>query len=278
MLLSLLHLHLLLEEGFLWLTRVKFTCLPFSLSSSPSSPPLPLLSFHLSWLPPPPSHSSKRPSLCLRSHKVSTQSLHRPFSLILTVSNCPAETSSSSETSPHQILIHLPSQDICSLPWCGHITRTLFTDSTVFNHKTAKSTIPLDCAFPSLSPGLPCWLSWERIRLQCGRPGIDPWVGEVPWRRERLPTLVFWPGEFHGLYSPWGWKSQTQLSDFHFLVTEPLSSLALKLLENRFFPTSSPTLLVPCSGSARCHWPLLPHRTLSLGVTYDPSLLHSWKS
>ena len=25
---------------------------------------------------------------------------------------------------------------------------------------------------------------------------------------ERLPTPVFWPGGFHGLYSPWGAKSQ----------------------------------------------------------------------
>ena len=29
---------------------------------------------------------------------------------------------------------------------------------------------------------------------------------KIPWRRERLPTLVFWPGESHGLYSPWGPK------------------------------------------------------------------------
>ena len=29
---------------------------------------------------------------------------------------------------------------------------------------------------------------------------------EIPWRRERLPTPVFWPGEFHELYSPWGRK------------------------------------------------------------------------
>ena len=28
---------------------------------------------------------------------------------------------------------------------------------------------------------------------------FSPWVGKIPWRRERLPTLVFWPGEFHGL-------------------------------------------------------------------------------
>ena len=36
--------------------------------------------------------------------------------------------------------------------------------------------------------------------------GFDPWVGKMPWRRERLCTPVFWPGEFHGLCSPWGGK------------------------------------------------------------------------
>ena len=74
-------------------------------------------------------------------------------------------------------------------------------------------------------------------RLQCRRPRFDSWVGKIPWRRDRLPTPVFlgfpggsackesthnavntwvgkmpwrrglptpvfWPGEFHGLYSP----------------------------------------------------------------------------
>jgi len=32
-----------------------------------------------------------------------------------------------------------------------------------------------------------------------GDPRFDPWVGKIPWRRERLPTPVFWPGEFYGL-------------------------------------------------------------------------------
>ena len=36
-------------------------------------------------------------------------------------------------------------------------------------------------------------------------PGFNPWLGKIPWRRERLSTPVFWPGEFHG-YSPWGRK------------------------------------------------------------------------
>ena len=44
---------------------------------------------------------------------------------------------------------------------------------------------------------------------------VQSWVGKILWRRERLPTSVFWPGEFHGLYSPWGHKE----SD----MTEPLS-------------------------------------------------------
>ena len=50
---------------------------------------------------------------------------------------------------------------------------------------------------------------------------FDPWVGKIPWRRERLPTPVFSPGEFHGLYSPWGRKEsdtteQLSLSLSHF--------------------------------------------------------------
>ena len=57
------------------------------------------------------------------------------------------------------------------------------------------------------SLGFPCGSAavWLRICLQCGRPGFHPWVGKIPWRRERLPTPIFWPREFHGLY-PWGHK------------------------------------------------------------------------
>ena len=28
----------------------------------------------------------------------------------------------------------------------------------------------------------------------------NPWVGKIPWRRAWQPTLVFCPGEFHGLF------------------------------------------------------------------------------
>ena len=52
-------------------------------------------------------------------------------------------------------------------------------------------------------------IKWLHVN---GRPGLDPWVGKIPRRRERLPTPVFWSGEFHGLYSPGGRKEL----DFHF--------------------------------------------------------------
>ena len=52
--------------------------------------------------------------------------------------------------------------------------------------------------------GDPSLISWSGrsaregigFPLPCGIPGFDPWVGKIPWRRERLPTPVFWPGEF----------------------------------------------------------------------------------
>ena len=47
--------------------------------------------------------------------------------------------------------------------------------------------------------GYPLQYSWAQ-------PGLDSWVRKIPWRRERLPTPAFWPGEFHGVYSPWGRK------------------------------------------------------------------------
>ena len=34
--------------------------------------------------------------------------------------------------------------------------------------------------------------------MQCRRPGFDPWVGKIPWRKEWQPTPVFLPGESHG--------------------------------------------------------------------------------
>jgi len=53
--------------------------------------------------------------------------------------------------------------------------------------------------------------NFNRFCLKCRRPGFDPWVGKIPWRRAWLPTPVFLPGEFYGQRSlvgcsPWGCK------------------------------------------------------------------------
>jgi len=65
--------------------------------------------------------------------------------------------------------------------------------------------------------GLPWWLRWQRICLQCQRPMFNLWVGKMPWKREWLPTPVFLTGEFHGQrslmgYSPWGHKESVTVN------------------------------------------------------------------
>ena len=53
---------------------------------------------------------------------------------------------------------------------------------------------------------------------------FSPLVGKIPLRREQLLTAVSWPGEFHGLYSPWGLKELD--------MTERLSLSLLVYVEN----------------------------------------------
>ena len=47
-----------------------------------------------------------------------------------------------------------------------------------------------------------------------------PWLGKSPWRRERLPTPLFRPGEFYRLYSPWGRKEldMTEFEGFYIIT------------------------------------------------------------
>ena len=59
--------------------------------------------------------------------------------------------------------------------------------------------------------GFPGGSDGKESTLKCGRPGFDPWVRKMPWRREWQPTPIFLPGKFHGQrslagYSPCGHK------------------------------------------------------------------------
>ena len=77
----------------------------------------------------------------------------------------------------------------------------------------ATGSIPGSGRSPREGIGYPFQYSWAFlvaqmvICLQCRRPWFNSWVGKIPWRREGLPTPVFWPGEF---------QSWTRLSGFHF--------------------------------------------------------------
>ena len=60
--------------------------------------------------------------------------------------------------------------------------------------------------------GLPRWLSGKESACQCRqhrRPGFNPWVRMIPWRRKWKPTPVFLPRKSQGQrslegYSPGG--------------------------------------------------------------------------
>ena len=75
--------------------------------------------------------------------------------------------------------------------------------------------------------GYPLQYSWASLMAQMAKNPPARWETSVqslgwedPWRREWLPTPVFWPGESHGQwnlagYSPWGCKGDNWLSLFN---------------------------------------------------------------
>ena len=61
----------------------------------------------------------------------------------------------------------------------------------------------------------------KSICLQWGRPGFNPWIRKIPWRRKWQPTPVLLPGKSHGRrslvgYSPWGRKESDTTEQLHF--------------------------------------------------------------
>ena len=108
------------------------------------------------------------------------------------------------------------------VPWwlCGASQRIPFSArvlklTKLYLHGMTAALIWADLLWKS-----PLVAQMVKICLQCGRPGFNPWVRKVPWRREWQPTPVFLPGEFHGErslagYSLWGsQKNQTRFSNY----------------------------------------------------------------
>ena len=59
--------------------------------------------------------------------------------------------------------------------------------------------------------------------MQCWRPGFEPWVRKIPWRRKWQPTPVLLPGKCHGWrslvgYSQWDRRELYTTEQHHFLL------------------------------------------------------------
>ena len=64
------------------------------------------------------------------------------------------------------------------------------------------------CSLVPLGLGFPCGSAGKESACNAGA-WVDPWVGKIPWRRERLPTPVFCPAlslciriKFHSVSLP----------------------------------------------------------------------------
>ena len=61
---------------------------------------------------------------------------------------------------------------------------------------------------------------------------FDPWVGKILWRKEILLTPIFWPGEFHGRYSPWGRKESDTTKQLSLHCNSLLGRIAMSNLDS----------------------------------------------
>ena len=78
-----------------------------------------------------------------------------------------------------------------------------------------------------------CGSAGKEFACNAGDLDLIPGLGRFPWRQERLPTPVSWPGEFHGLNSSWVAKNRTWLRDFHFKMNQLKSTLHFSRLSNK---------------------------------------------
>ena len=95
----------------------------------------------------------------------------------------------------------------------------------------------------SLAPQTVDWESFckLRIHLQCRRPGFDPWIAKISWRRAWQPTPVFLPGESPWMEEPGGLQSVGSQRVGHDWVTK--RSTTQEVLKAIHFDAASSCLL-----------------------------------
>ena len=114
-----------------------------------------------------------------------------------------------------------------------------FPDSSVGKESASNAedpgSIPGSGRSPGEGLGYPLQYSWASLVAQLVKNppamwvdlGSIPGLGRSPWRRERVPTPIFWPGEFHGLYIVYGVSKR--LSDFHFLRSKGIKHFNMRM-------------------------------------------------
>ena len=98
--------------------------------------------------------------------------------------------------------------------------------------------------------GYPLQYSWASLVTQLVKnlPAMqETWVQSLDWEdpleKGKAPTPVFWPGEFQGLYSPWGHKESdtTERLALSLYLRDILTCLDVKFIQyesyyNVFYP------------------------------------------
>ena len=112
--------------------------------------------------------------------------------------------------------------------------------------------------------GFPGGSDGKESTCKVGDLGLIPGLGRCPWRRERRPTPVFLPGEFHGQrslagYSPWSCKELD--------MTEWLSLTHSLTHSEILLWTSSLLLTYPRQPLTTSHPPFLYVRPTALPMT-----------
>ena len=90
--------------------------------------------------------------------------------------------------------------------------------------------------------GFPGGSAGKESACNAGDLGPIPGLGRSPGEGLRLPTPVFSPGEFHGLYSPRGHKEQTER-----LSLSDVSSAQILMQNQRLWAHSTPCKCFSCS-------------------------------
>ena len=96
--------------------------------------------------------------------------------------------------------------------------------------------------------GSPCGSAGKGSACNAGDLGSIPELGRSPGGGTGLPIPVFWPGEFHGLYSPWGHKELEMMERLSLLL------ITKDLLSQRSWDNHPPHLWT-CSATWRLHEP-----------------------